>query len=68
MMTPPAGVLKPGAPRVDVVEMIRVAMSDLRAQLGSWRVDEGDDESGCVDPQVVAALEWLAASLRDDRE
>ncbi len=51
------------------LEWLRGALSGLSARFGSWRVDEEDEDlMGTADPEVVAALQFLASILPDDDE
>lgn len=49
---------------------LRSAAADLGARFGSWKSQGEEDEDilGCADPQLVAALEFLASLIPDEEE
>ncbi len=56
-----------GRPTLGPLEWLRAALSNLSALFGSWKSD-GDEEdlvSG-ADPEVVAALQFLASIIPDE--
>ncbi len=57
------------SPGLDPVEWLRVVMAELDAKFRSWKMpQEEDDLCGCADPQLVAALEFIAALIPDEDE
>lgn len=48
-------------------EWLRAALAKLSALFGSWK-DDGEEEDlmGAADPEVVAALQFLASIIPDE--
>lgn len=53
---------------VNPFEWLRSALATLGEKFGSWRNDDNDDNDvfGCADPQLVAALEFIASLIPDE--
>ncbi len=57
------------SPGADLAQWLRSVLAELNTKFASWKVpDEGDDPYGCADPQLVAALEIIAAMFPDEKE
>ncbi len=56
-----------GQPTSGLLEWLRAALSNLSALFGSWKSD-GDEEdlASGADPEVVAALQFLASIIPDE--
>lgn len=58
-------------PASGLLEWLRSALSGLNALFASWK-NEGDDEelsgAGAADPELVAALQFIASLLSDEPE
>jgi hypothetical protein len=57
-------------PAYGIVEWLRALLASLSARFASWK-GEGEDEEnllGAADPELVAALEFIAALLKDEPE
>ncbi len=60
-------VLEAAPESVNPLEWLRSALAALWAKFGSWQpVEEDDEPLDCADPQLVAALEFIASLLPED--
>lgn len=56
-----------GRPTEGPLEWLRAAWSSLGARFGSWRTEpEEEDLLSGADPEVVAALQFLASIIPDE--
>ncbi len=54
---------------VSFLEAVRGWLSGLSARFGSWRNErDEDDATSAADPELVAALEFLASIIPEERE
>lgn len=62
-----AGSWEMGHKALALPEWLRAALSNLSARFGSWK-DDGEEEDlmAGADPEVVAALQFLASIIPDD--
>jgi len=54
-------------PTVGLVEWLQTALSDLSARFASWKSEgDEDDPTAGADPELVAALQFLASIIPDE--
>lgn len=57
------------SPSLAAMERLRLWLSELNARFGSWKTpDDEDDILNSADPQLVAALEFVASLFADEKE